>query len=72
MKPISLNYFIKLITYLVTRKLTFLINCKTKRKVINGITYELDLTELIDRNLYYFGCWERKVIQKLKNILSPI
>jgi len=43
----------------LSNRLPILIRRKTVLKQIDGINYELDLTEVIDRTLFYVGEWEK-------------
>jgi FkbM family methyltransferase len=41
------------------------------RKVVDGITYDLDLSEVIDSSLYYSGTFEAKAEQMIRSMLRP-
>lgn len=38
---------------------------------VDGITYELDLRELIDSTLYYEGAWEPETVAALRRLIKP-
>lgn len=38
-------------------------------KMIDGIKYELHLNELIDSEIYYYGCFEEDTTQTIKSIV---
>lgn len=40
-------------------------------KNIDGITYELDLSELIDSSIYMYGCFEQELTDIIKKLVKP-
>lgn len=62
---------LKLISYHLTKKFPNLIKKNKVIKNINGITYNLDLTELIDRYIYYYGYWEKDVTKVFEELVEP-
>jgi len=38
---------------------------------VDGITYELDLRELIDSTIYYEGAWEPDTVAALRRLIKP-
>ena len=38
---------------------------------IDGITYELDLRELIDSTIYFEGCWEPEIVAAVQQLVLP-
>ena len=55
----------------LSNRLPILIRKKTVLQSIDGIKYELDLTEVIDRTLFYVGEWEKYTSACLKKYIKP-
>ena len=50
---------------------TGLLKPKIVRKTVNGILYELDLGQLIDASIHYFGSFEENTANCLTKLLKP-
>lgn len=44
---------------------------RTVVATLNGITYELDLNEMIDSTLYFEGAWEPKATSRIATLVRP-
>jgi|ETNmetMinimDraft_13_1059891.scaffolds.fasta_scaffold01996_6 FkbM family methyltransferase len=61
--PLPLNIYL-----LARDRLRLLNKKKTVVKEINGITYELQLNQLIDSSIYYDGCFEPNTVSCIKKL----
>ena len=49
----------------------FIFKAKTVRTAVNNINYELDLSQLIDSSIYFYGCFEEETTKRLSKMVEP-